>query len=151
MPISTDHKSFQFQTRLLFLLILANFIAQIPYFFHLYYNPARLSLYLRPGLLMGTVFLFFMTGSLLFFNKNKAGYWLLTVYLATEFLFYLWNAIGSVVHGFGLFSQIYNPDPILKIVFIIGYVNLFAAGYFLFLLISRRNYFLPAKQSQAAE
>ena len=73
------------------------------------------------------------------------------VFLTMEFLFYVWNAIGSVVHGFGLFFQIYNPDPILKIVFIIGYVNLFAAGYFLFLLINKRNYFLQAKQPQAAE
>jgi hypothetical protein len=144
MPQPKGHKSILLQTRLLFTLILANFLAQVVYFFHLYYNPGRLSLYLRPSLLMGAVFLLFMTGSILFFYKNKTGYWLLTVFLAAEFLFYLWNAIGSVVHGLGLFFQIYNPDPILKIVFIIGYVNFFAAGYFLFLLISKRNYFLHA-------
>ena len=35
-------KSLRVQVIILFLLILANFIAQIPYFLHLYYNPNNL-------------------------------------------------------------------------------------------------------------
>jgi hypothetical protein len=59
-----------------------------------------------------------------------------------EFLFYLWNTVGEVIHGFGLFFHIYNPNLTLRIVFTIGYLNLFAAGYFLLLLLVKRRIFL---------
>lgn len=62
--------------------------------------------------------------------------------LVVEFLFYLWNTIGEVVHGFGLFFHLQNPDLLLRTVFAIGYINLFASGYFLCLLLWKRSNFL---------
>lgn len=46
------------------------------------------------------------------------------------------------MHGYGLFFHLQNPDLLLKIVFAIGYINLFAAGYFIVLLLLKRDDFL---------
>jgi hypothetical protein len=130
------------QVWICFGLILANFIAQIPYFFHLYLGTQSLSADFRSFLIMGAVFALFLVGSIQLFKRQRLGYWLMILFLSTEFLFYLRNTIGSVIHGYGLFFQILNPDLILKIVYGIGYINLFASGYFLFLLIHERDAFL---------
>ena len=138
-----ESKTIRVQVIVLFLLILANFIAQVPYFLHLYYKPGMNFLAeARPFLLMGFVFAIFLVGSILLFKRAIAGYWLLLLFLAVEFLFYLWNTAGEVMHGYGLFFHLQNPDLLLKIVFAIGYINLFASGYFLCLLLLRRNNFL---------
>ena len=136
-------KPVRVQTIILFLLILANFIAQVPYFLRLYYRPGMNFLAeVRPFLLMGFVFAAFLVASILLFRRSIAGYWLMLAFLTVEFLFYLWNTVGEVVHGYGLFFHLQNPDMLLKIVFAIGYINLFAAGYFLCLLVVRRGDFL---------
>lgn len=61
--------------------------------------------------------------------------------MGIEFLFYLWGVISSLAHGSGLFFQIHNPDLLLRIIFSIGYINFFASGYFLFLLLRHRDAF----------
>jgi hypothetical protein len=138
-----ESKPIRVQVIILFLLILANFIAQIPYFLHLYYKPGmNLLTEARPFLIMGFVFAVFLVASILLFKRIAAGYWLMLIFLAVEFLFYLWNAIGEVRHGYGLFFQLHNPDLLLRVVFAIGYINLFASAYFLFLLLLRRTDFL---------
>jgi hypothetical protein len=123
-------------------IVLANFIAQVPYYLHLYYTPQRPFPQARSFLELGFVFALFACGCLLLARRRRAGYVLLTTFLMLEFAFYLWTTVGSVVHGYGLFFQLRNPDPILRAVFAIGYLNLFAAGYFLVLLATRRNSFL---------
>jgi len=136
-------KPVRVQVIILFLLILANFIAQVPYFLHLYYKPGmNLLAEARPSLIMGLVFAVFLVGFILLFKRTVAGYWLMLIFLAVEFLFYLWNTIGEVVHGYGLFFHLNNPDLLLKVVFAIGYINLFASGYFLCLLLLKRTDFL---------
>ena len=138
-----ESKPIRVQVIILFLLILANFIAQVPYFLHLYYKPGiSLLAESRPFLLMGFVFAVFLVASILLFKRTVAGYWLMLIFLAVEFLFYLWNTVGEVVHGFGLFFHLQNPDLLLKAVFAIGYINLFASGYFLCLLLLKRGDFL---------
>ena len=122
-----------------FCLILANFIAQIPYFFHLYAFTQAASINLRSGLIMGAVFFFFMASTFLFFRKHPTGYWMMAAFLCAEFLFYFVNQVGSVFHGNGLFVGINNPDLILKVIYSIGYINLFAAGYWLYLLVRYRG------------
>ena len=102
-----ESKPIKVQVIILFLLILANFIAQIPYFLHLYYKPGRnLLAEARPSLIMGFVFAVFLVASILLFKHIVAGYWLMLIFLAVEFLFYLWNTIGEVRHGYGLFFQL---------------------------------------------
>ena len=71
----------------------------------------------------------------------------MVVFLGVEFLFYLWNTLGEVIHSYGLFFHLANPDLLLKIVFAIGYMNLFASGYFLGLLLVKRNRVLASQRS----
>ena len=134
-----ESRNIRIQVIILFLLILANFIAQIPYYLHLYYNPNNVLAQAKGGLLMLFVFGIFLFASILLFKRQVLGYWLMVMFLAVEFLFYLWNTIGEVIHGYGLFFHLNNPDLLLRAVFAIGYVNLFASGYFLGLLLLKRS------------
>jgi hypothetical protein len=135
-------KSIRVQSIILFLLILANFIAQIPYYIHLYYNPNNLLSQVKGGLIMIFVFVVFLLASILLFKHTALGYWLMFIFLTVEFLFYLWNTFGEVIHGYGLFFHLNNPDLLLRAVFAIGYVNLLVSGYFLCLLLFKRAYFI---------
>jgi len=139
-------KPIRIQVIILFLLILANFIAQIPYYLHLYYRPDNPLAHVTKGLPLLVVFVVFLLASLLLFKRQALGYWLMVLFLAVEFLFYLWNTIGAVIHGYGLFFQLTNPDLLLRAVFTIGYVNLFASGYFLGLLLLKRESFLDTDE-----
>jgi hypothetical protein len=133
-----ESKNIRIQVITLFFLILANFIAQIPYYLHLYYNPNNVLAQAKGGLLLLFIFGVFLLASILLFKRQALGYWLMVIFLAVEFLFYLWNTIGEVIHGYGLFFHLNNPDLLLRAVFAIGYVNLFASGYFLALLLLKR-------------
>lgn len=134
-------KNLKRQVDILFILILANFITQIPYTIHLY-GVSRLAT-ISPGIIaMYVVFALFLIGYFLFRQKRVLGYWLLVIFLALEFVFYLWGFIGSLIHGFSPFFQLFNQDPILRTVFAIGYINLFASGYFLFLLLCKKSVLL---------
>ncbi len=139
-------KNIRIQAIILFLLILANFIAQIPYYLHLYYNPNNLLAQAKGVLLILFVLGVFLLASLLLFKRRALGYWLMVVFLAVEFLFYLWNTLGEVIHGYGLFFYLNNPDLLLRAVFAIGYTNLFVSGYFLGLLLLKRSHFLDSQK-----
>ncbi len=143
-----ESKNIRVQVIILFLLILANFIAQIPYYFHLYYNPNNLLAQAKGGLIMLFVFAAFLLASTLLFKRRALGYWLMLIFLTVEFLFYLWNTLGEVIHGYGLFFHLNNPDLLLRAVFAIGYVNLFASGYFLGLLLLKRAHFLDSQERE---
>src|SRR5690242_16945962 len=102
-------KNLKRQVYILSILILANFIAQVPYAIHLY-GVARLAT-ISPGIIaMYVVFALFLVGYFLFRQKRVFGYWLLVVFLALEFIFYIWGFIGSLIHGFSPFFQLSNPD-----------------------------------------
>jgi len=131
------------QVWVLFGVLLANFVAQVPYFLHLYYTPQHPLPEVRSAFLMGAVFVLFLVSFGLWAAGSTAGYYLLIFYLALEFFFYLWNIIGGVVHGFGLFFHLADRDPVLWAVNTIGYLSFFAAGYFLLLLVTRRRQFQP--------
>ncbi len=141
-------KSIRVQVIILFLLILANFIARIPYYLHLYYNPNNLLAQLRGGFLLIFVFAIFLLASFLLFKRTVIGYWLMVMFLAVEFLFYAWNTLGGVIHGYGFFYHLANPDLILRAVFAIGYVNLFVSGYFLCLLLLKRATCLDSQERE---
>lgn len=72
-------------------------------------------------------------------KRKVLGYWLLFAFLLMEFLFYLYNETFGLVHGYGIPYHLLHDDPILKVVFLIGFLNLFASGYFLFLLLHKRE------------
>jgi hypothetical protein len=144
-------KSIRVQVIILFLLILANFIAQIPYYFRLYYNPNNLLAEAKGVLIMIFVFVVFLLASLLLFKRRMLGYGLMVIFLAVEFLFYLWNTFGEVIHGYGLFYHLTDPNLLLRAVFAIGYVNLFASGYFLCLLLFKRTHFIDAQERKTSQ
>jgi hypothetical protein len=120
-------------------IILANFVAQVFYFFHLYYSPQHP--WPEPGsaLSLGWVFALFLVGAVLLLRKSRIGYVLMAIFLSLEFVFYLRNIVGQAIHAYGWFFHLYNPDLILRAVFAIGYLNLFVSGYFLFLLLRKRR------------
>ena len=130
------------QSWVCFALVLANFVAQVPYFLHLYAGTQAFAISLRSFLIIGAVFAVFLAAMALLYKGLRAGYWLALLFLAAEFLFYLLGALESTLHGYGLFFQVYNPDLILRVIYSIGYLNLFASGYFLFLVLRFRHYFL---------
>ncbi len=140
-------KRIRVRAKLMFLVILANFLAQVPYFFHNYFGIQSLAISLRSFLILGSVFAFFLIASFLLFKGQRWGYPLMVVFLSVEFLFYLFGSITSIIHGYGPFFLVFNPDPVLAIIFSIGYLNLFASGYFLVLLFRHRDFF----QSQLSE
>ena len=131
-------RNLSLQIKILLLSILANFIAQVPYVIHLYGVRALFTISFGFSL-MSSVFALFLIASVLFILRKNIGYWLLVVFLSMEYLFYLWNFVGSIIHGYAPFYHVLNPDPILRVVFIIGYINFFTSGYLLYLLLTHRE------------
>ncbi len=115
--------------------VLLNYVAQVPYDWHLY------RLHLNPVgvlLLLGTLG-WFLAGFVLMLHHHPLGYWLSVSFLATDFTFYLVNAVMGSVHGYGPLYQLTRvSDPVLWTVFLIGYINFVAAGLMLWLLMSGR-------------
>jgi hypothetical protein len=124
---------------ILFGILLADFAAQVVYYFHIYYTPRRPFPDLKSTVVMGAVFALFIVSYWLLTSRHKAGYPAMLFYLALEFLFYLWNFIGGIIHRLGWFYHLNERDPVLWVVFAIGYLSFFASGYFLALLIYKRR------------
>src|SRR5260370_41718594 len=91
-------KPIRAQVIVLFFLILANFIAQIPYYLHLYFGSANIPTQIRSIAIMTLVLLFFLIASFLLFKRIKAGYALMLTFTCVEFLFYLLNTLGEAGH-----------------------------------------------------
>ncbi len=128
---------------ILFFILLSNFVAQIVYFYHLYYTPQHPYPSFKSTFLMGSVFLLFLVSFILLLAKPKTGFYIMVFYLGLEFFFYLWNILGrAFVPGYGWFFHLRDRDPILWVVFAIGYLSFFASGYFLMLLIYQRKSFI---------
>ena len=136
------NRTTRIQIWILFGIIVANFVAQVLYFFHLYYTPLHPFPEFKSFLLLGSVLALFLLGFTLFIKNKRAGFYLLALFLSMEFIFYLWNLIGQVSNGLGLFFHLRELDPVLSLVFLIGYLNLFASGYFLLLLLKNRQAWL---------
>jgi hypothetical protein len=132
------HRSLLVQFWILFTLILANFLAQIVYYFHLYYSVRHPFPALRSTVLLGLVFILFLAANGLLIMQHKAGRPAILFFLSLEFFFYLWNIAGGVLHGFGWFFNLSEPDPILRAIFAIGYLSFLACGYFMALLLFNR-------------
>lgn len=122
-------------TRALFVIVITNYIAQVPYNIHLYHT---LSKSIRGSVLLIGSFLLFIIPYVLLVQKKKRGYVGMLIFLWIEFLFYLLNFIGSIAMGYGWFFQLGNHDPVLFTVFLIGYINFFAAGYFIYYFLKHK-------------
>ena len=128
------------QVWILFSILLSNFAAQIVYFYHLYYTPEHPLPNFRSALLMGSVFVLFLLSYILLIRKHKVAFYAMGFYLCLEFFFYLWNIVGSGLRPeYGWFFHLRDHDPVLWIVFAIGYLSFFASGYFLVLILVQRK------------
>ncbi len=111
--------------------VLLNYVAQVPYDWHLY----RLHLNPVGVLLLSATLAWFLVGFVLLLRHQSLGYWLTLSFLATDFTFYLWNSVMGTVHGYGpVYHLTRVTDPVLWTVFLIGYINFVAAGLMLWLL-----------------
>lgn len=127
----------------LFWIVIANYLAQILYSIHLYHiawgtNPIG-------ALLLFATFLLFIIPYILIRRGSTAGYVGLLIFLTIEFLFYLWNFVGSILRGYPPFFHLANRDPILFTVFLIGYINFLAAGYFLYYFAKNKSSYYSSK------
>jgi hypothetical protein len=123
----------------MFAIIVADYVAQIPYYLRLYYFPhhAAPSLFGTLGLAMTLAW--FLVGFALLLRGRPMGYWLTLTFLVTETGFYLYNNIAQVAHGYPPFFHLANPDPILWTVFAIGYLNMLAGVVFIAALLFWRG------------
>ena len=123
------------QLKILFWITVINYIAQVPYSLHQYHSllPS-----VRGLILMSITFFVFIFSFYYLYKGSYKGYIGMIVFLSCEFIFYVLNLVGSTIAGYGWFFQLRNPNPLLFTVFLIGYINLFAAGYFLLYLLKNK-------------
>lgn len=140
-----ENKSIKVQVIVLFALIIANFIAQVPYYLDLYAGPNNLLIQVRSFFVMLILLVVLLFAFWRLLKQTSLGYWLMLAFLSVEFLFYLGNILFEALLGGGLFHHLFYPDPIIRVVFAVGYLNLFAAGYFLCLLLFQKSHFLPGQ------
>jgi hypothetical protein len=127
----------------LFWIVIANYLAQIPYSLHLYHTA--LGPNLKGTVLLLATFLLFIVPFLLIWRGSRAGYIGIMIFLSIEFLFYFVNFVASVIHGYPPFFHLGEHDPILFTAFLIGYINFLAAGYFLYYFIKNKSAYYPSR------
>jgi len=84
--------------------------------------------------------------------RKPLGLVLAVSFLAVEFLFYLQTQIVQAATGNGILLHVLHPDdPLLFVVFLIGYVNLVAAPFLVWALLRHRAAFLPTAMTSLVE
>lgn len=126
--------------KLLLVVVLVSYAAQVPYYVHQYYAPHRFLPSLYGSVLLGLTLIWFLMAYRKLLNGSKLGYFLMLSFLTVEFLFYLQTQISQLLISHRLFLHVYKPDGVLLfIVFGIGYINFFAAAYFVVYLLANRK------------
>ena len=117
--------------KVLFAVEITNFLVQLPYYYHQYYALRYLPPSAPGVLLMGAVLIWFLGGYYLLYRGTLSGYRIMMAFLSVEFLFYLQTQIVQALSGNGVLLHVIDPrDPVLFIVFAVGYANFYAAGWF---------------------
>ena len=128
---------------LMFAVVVMNYVAQVAYYLRLYYFPHHAPPALWGSLALAVTLAWFLVGFALLWRGPVAGYWLTLSFLAVETGFYLYNEINQVAHGYPPFFHLANPDPVLWVVFAIGYLNMVAGVVFIAALLARGPHPLP--------
>ncbi len=124
---------------ILFFIVVANYLVQIPYALHLY------GFHINPfgAVLLTITLLWFLSGFLLLVQKTTIGYWLLLAFFFVEFLFYFHGQIILAFFGYGLLYHLFRfNDMILWITFFIGDINFLTAGYAIIYLVENKRLFI---------
>ena len=120
--------------KILLFITLLNFAAQIPYYLYNYYFPYHVWPTLSSIVLLGLTLVWFLAGYFGVLRGWRYGRAILISFLSVEALFYL----HSFIFG-AFFFQMQNPNPIIKAVFVVGYVSGITAGYYIYALIRNRK------------
>lgn len=132
----------------LLVIICANYLAQIPYYFHQYYAPHHLLPSFVGSLLLLATLVWFIAAFRLLEQGSSAGWALMVIYLLAVLLFYLQTQIMQFATVHHILLYVYHPKSVLLfIVFGIGYINCIAAAYYLGYLIIKRPTLLLARHS----
>ncbi|HEX9031901.1 MAG TPA: hypothetical protein VF834_08625, partial [Streptosporangiaceae bacterium] len=124
------------QLAALLIIVLANYLAQVPYALDLYGTHVSG----RGLILLALTLAWFLTGVVLNQKGRQAGHWLLFSFLVTEFAFYFHGQILGIANGYGLvYLLVHAHDTIVRWVFVVGDINFAAAGYFALYLLRRRK------------
>jgi hypothetical protein len=119
--------------------VLANYLAQIPYYLDVYYFPHGVGPNMAGSLLLLATLVWFLIGYILLARGSRIGYWVLLSFLLVEVSFYAHNMVIQVANGYAPFFHLHARDPILFVVFAIGYINLIAGVCFIYVLIRHRK------------
>ncbi|HEV2238872.1 MAG TPA: hypothetical protein VGR57_19595 [Ktedonobacterales bacterium] len=108
-------------SRVLLVVVLANYLAQIVYYLDLYYpRPMAIS----GTALLGLTLVWFLAG----YVGTRRGWWMghliLLTYLLAMVGFYVANIYGQIVHGYGLLWHFQHHDLPVRMVFAVGYLNM---------------------------
>ncbi len=146
----THHQS-MLVFRFMLCVVLANYLAQIPYYLHLYYFPHGAPPSRSGTALLTLTLVWFLAGFAGTLRRWTAAYWVLVAYFVTVATFYLRNMLTQVTHGYPPFLHVWGEhDPILFVVFGIGYVNMLAALFFLYFLLRRHRSLLHTPPAAAS-
>ncbi len=119
----------------LFWVVIADYLAQIPYYIVNYYVPHRALPTLSSLVLLGLTLAWFLVGYFGLRARRRFGYWVLLSFLLVEGLFYLHTLVFGAVA-----FQLANPNLVIKAVFLIGYATgIVSLIYFVALIVFRKR------------
>jgi len=116
--------------------VAANYVAQVPYTFHLYGTA-----FSRSGaILLGTTLVWLILAVGLFLKGRSVGYWLLLGYAGAQSVFYFDTEVIGALQGYGLpYHLTQTHDLILWVAFVCGDLNFSAALAMVLYLLTRRR------------
>jgi hypothetical protein len=121
---------------ILLVVVLLDYAAQIPYYLVNYYLPRQAAPTVSSILLLGLTLAWFLVGYFGLRARKPFGLWVLLSFLLVEGLFYL----RTMLFGTAAF-QLENPNLVIRIVFVIGYVTgVVSLFYFAMILAFRRQF-----------
>ncbi len=123
----------------LFVIVGLNYLVQIPYNLHLYHGKFN---FLGVILLIITL-VWFISSIWLLKSKHRLGFWLLLAFLSVEFIFYFGNEVVLLFFGYGLiYHLLHTKDFIVWTAFLVGDINFFISGYYIYYLLTKRDLFV---------
>lgn len=122
----------------LFWVVILNYLAQVPYYFHQYYFSRHLAPNWPGAALLAFTLGWFLLGYFRYIRHKRYGFGVLLSFLVVLVLFY-GHAILFSFAGQGAIAQLRTHSPFLFVIFSIGYLNFFVAAYYIYKLLLHKN------------